>query len=71
MGEIRIDIYGGVYGREAAWKEPVLAKADVGVAPEAQAKCVAYLKSICVFADLQANRLYKVSLPRYHQDKVL
>jgi len=42
LGEIRVDIYDGKYGREVAWMEPVLAKADVGVAPEAQAKCVPY-----------------------------
>jgi hypothetical protein len=40
LGEIRVDIYDGKYGREVAWTEPVLAKADVGVAPEAQAKYV-------------------------------
>jgi len=40
LGEIRIHVYDGKYGRETAWAEPVLAKADVGVAAEAHAKCV-------------------------------
>jgi hypothetical protein len=64
LGDIRVDIYDGLYGREVAWAEPVLAKADVGVALEEQAKWVAYQISDCVFADLQANRqLYQVSFP--------
>lgn len=38
LGEIRIDIYDGRYGREIAWTEPVIAKADVGIAQESQVK---------------------------------
>lgn len=38
LGVIRIDIYDGRYGREIAWSEPVIAKADVGVAQESHAK---------------------------------
>ena len=45
LGEIRIDVYDGKYGKETVWGEPVLAKADVGVAAEAQAKCVFEVKS--------------------------
>jgi hypothetical protein len=40
LGEIRIDVYDGKYGKETAWGEPVLAKADVGIAAEVQAKYV-------------------------------
>lgn len=40
LGEIRVDIYDGRYDREIAWTKPVIAKADIGVAKESEAKYV-------------------------------
>jgi len=40
LGDIRIDVYDGKYAREVEWKKPVMAKTDIGVAKESDAKSV-------------------------------